>query len=69
MFLSFVPWHHVTPVIVLMAGTGKASVCLETTGSPRSVANDAKFAERERQTEGKREMLGTTEKRVRKQLL
>lgn len=52
-----------------MAGTGKASVCLETTGSPRSVANDAKFAERERQTEGKREMLGTTEKRVRKQLL
>lgn len=52
-----------------MAGTAKASMCLETTGSPRSVAKEAKFAERERQTEGKREMLGTTEKRVRKQLL
>lgn len=45
-----------------MAGTGKASVCLETTGSPRSVANDAKFAERERQTEGRGKCLGQQKK-------
>lgn len=37
-----------------MAGTAKASTSFETTGSPRSVANDTKFAERGRQNEGKK---------------
>lgn len=37
-----------------MAKTVKASTSLETTGSPRSVANNTKFAKRERQDEGKK---------------